>query len=102
MHTLKEIDENDFNAIIKNKKSAVVEFSAKWCSACKLTEPVVSDVALKHPDIIFSKIDVAKNPGLASKMGVMSLPNIFIIKKGKIADQIIGATSEKILENKIK
>lgn len=99
---LNEWNEKEFNQFLKDKKSGVVEFGAVWCNACKSTEPIISGVAKKHPDLSFGKIDVAKNPGLASRMGVMSLPNIFIIKKGKVADQIIGATNAKILENKIK
>lgn len=99
---LKEWDEKDFNQLLKNELAAIVEFGATWCGTCKQTEPMVAEVSLKFPEVSFSKIDVAKNPGLASRMGVMSLPNILIINKGKVVDQIIGATNRTALENKIK
>jgi thioredoxin 1 len=100
--SLKEWQEKEFNEIMKSKRSAIIEFGAPWCTACKLTEPMIADLELKYKDVSFAKIDVGKSPGLASKMGVMSLPNILLIKNGKVIDQIIGATTKKILEEKIK
>lgn len=100
--TLREFKDSEFNDLIKSKKDAIIEFGAPWCAACKLTEPIIAGIEESNQNILFGKIDVAKAPGLASRMGVMSLPNIFIIKAGKVADQIIGAATKKSLEEKIK
>lgn len=102
MKTLTEWQEKEFNEFLKTKKNGVVEFGAPWCHACKLTEPLVAEMAVDHPDIVFAKIDVAKNPGLASRMGVMSLPNILFLNSGSVKEQIIGATNKKTLEDKLK
>lgn len=99
---LKEFDDKRFNEFIKSKLSGLIIFSAPWCAACKLITPVIEKVAQINKDLVYAKIDVAKNPGLASKMAVMSLPNILLIKNGKVAEQIIGATSQKELEKKLK
>lgn len=79
-----------------------VFFSAPWCAACKTVTPMVEKITAENSDCQFVKIDISKNPGLASRLGVMSLPNILIIKKGKVADQIIGAPTQKVLEEKIR
>ncbi len=99
---LNEWQEKDFLAAQKEKGVLVVEFSAPWCAACKTTEPIIAELSKDYKNIKFAKIDVAKNPGLASRMGVMSLPNIIIFKEGKVKDQIIGAASKKGIEDKIK
>ena len=99
---LKEWQEKEFNDFLKAKKIGVVEFGATWCSACKATEPIVAELSSQYDKIDFAKIDVAKNPGLASRMGVMSLPNIFFINGGRVKDQIIATTSRKEIEEKIK
>jgi thioredoxin 1 len=99
---LQEFREKEFNELIKSKGNAVIEFGAPWCAACKLTEPIICEAQKKYPEISFAKIDVGKMPGIASRMGVMSLPNILVIKNGKVADQVIGTTTKKILEEKIK
>lgn len=99
---LENWQEKDFNDFIKSKKTGLILFSAPWCAACKLTTPIIEDLAKNNPDFPFAKIDVSKNPGLASKMGIMSLPNILLINGGKVKDQIIGSTNKKEIETKIK
>jgi len=94
--------EKDFLTAQKDKLVCVVEFSAPWCNACKATEPIVAELSKSYPSVRFAKVDVAKNPGLASRMGVMSLPNIFFINGGNVKDQIIGATNRKALEDRVK
>ncbi len=100
--TLKKWQEKEFNEFIKAKKSGVIEFSAPWCGACKLIEPILNEVAKDFPEISLAQIDVSSNPKLAAKMGVMSIPNILFFSKGKVADQSIGMTNKTVLENKIK
>ncbi len=99
---LPEWQEKDFNELMKTKSSAIVEFGAPWCGSCKTTEPIIAGVQKDYPKIKFAKIDVGKAPALASKMAVMSLPNIMIIKEGKVVDQIFSVPTKKILEEKIK
>lgn len=99
---LKDFSEADFNLFVKSKLSGLIIFSAPWCAACQLMTPILENIALARNDLVVAKIDVLNNPGLASRMAVMSLPNIFIINKGKVADQIIGATSQKVIEKKLK
>ena len=77
-------------------------FSAPWCAACKIVAPILEGVAKDFDNMTFGKVDVSKNPGLASRYGVMSLPNILIFSKGKVADQIIGATSKSDIQNRLK
>ena len=97
-----EWQEQDFTTALKTKDVTVVEFGAPWCNACKMTEPVVEELAKDYSNIKFAKIDVSKNPGLASKMGVMSLPNILILSEGKVVEQIIGAANRVKIEEKLK
>lgn len=98
---LNEWQESDFEAALKEKSVCVVEFSAPWCATCKATEPIVAQIAQTKTEIKFAKIDVSKNAGLASRMGVMSLPNIFFIADGKIKEQIIGLASKIKIEEKL-
>lgn len=99
---LEKLTEKDF--LLKTKRGiALVEFWAPWCHGCKLVEPYLNDLAKVYNDAIkFSKVNVTENPGLASRLGVMSLPNILIFVNGKVKEQIIGATTKKGIEDKIK
>ncbi len=99
---VEELKEKDFK--IKTQKGIVlVDFWASWCHACKTVEPYLNDLAKTWDSKIkFYKINVTQNPGLSARMGVMSLPNILIIENGKVKEQVIGTTSKKAIEDKIK
>lgn len=99
---VEELKEKDFNTKIKGG-IVLIDFWAKWCHACKTIEPHLAElVKIWNDKVRFYKVDVTKNPGLSSRLGVMSLPNILIFKDGKIKDQIIGLATKKTIENKIK
>lgn len=100
--TLQEFKEKEFNEFLKSKENGLALFSAPWCAACKIIIPIIKKIAESYDKIIFIKIDVSKSPGLASKMGVMSLPNIIIFNKGKVVSQIIGTTTQKDIEKNLK
>lgn len=102
MSSIKEFQDKDFNDFVKAKKSGLVIFSASWCGACKIVAPIITKIAQNYPKLDFIKIDVSNSPELASKMGVMSIPNMIFFNKGKVVEQIIGAASEKDIEARIK
>ena len=99
--SLPEWQEKDFNDFISKGGTGVVEFGAPWCAACKATEPNMVEVSQTQKGMDFAKIDVGKNPELASKMGVMSLPNVIIFSNGKVKEQMIGMTPVKTLQEKL-
>jgi len=99
---VEELIEKDFTGKIK-KGITLVEFWAKWCHGCKIVEPYLDDLAkIWNDQVRFYKVDVTQNPGLSSRLGVMSLPNILIFENGKIKEQIIGTATKKGIEDKIK
>jgi len=100
--TLENWPEKKFKDFLKNKGVGVIEFGAPWCAACKSIDPILGDLSKEQKDVTFAKIDVSKNPGIASRMGVMSLPNILFINGGKVRDQIIGSATRKAIQEKIK
>ena len=53
----------------------VIDFNAKWCGPCRRMEPILKDLALKYDgQIIIYKVDVDKEPELASLFGISSIP----------------------------
>lgn len=100
--SLKEWSPKDFSEFIKAKTNGLVLFSAPWCSACNTVTPYIAALQNQFQNLAFAKIDVSKNPGLASRYSIMSLPNILFFKTGRVTEQIIGTTSKKTIEEKLK
>ncbi len=84
-------DENFDEFIAASIKPVVIDFWAKWCQPCKQISPILDELSTEREDIIIAKLEVDENPKTAAKYQIRSIPNIMIIKDGKIAAQKLGA-----------
>lgn len=91
-------DENFESEVLNSDVPVLVDFFAEWCGPCKMMGPVVDKIAQEYEGKAkVGKIDIDKNPGLAGKYNVMSVPTFMVFKQGKIVDTVIGAVSKEEL-----
>ncbi len=82
---------NDDDSALNAAKVALLDVWATWCGPCKMIAPVVEDLSEEFADRAeFYKADAEENPGLAKKLRVMSIPNIVIMKEGKVTARHVG------------
>ena len=72
-------------------------FSATWCPACQMFEPVFLEVGSKK-DFPMFKVDVEQHEELAGAAGVQGIPNLVVFKEGKVVDRLVGFVSPEDLE----
>lgn len=74
----------NFNTIIDSNQAVLVDFHADWCGPCKMLAPILKQVKEELKETIkIVKIDVDKNPVLASKYQVRGVPTMILFKNGK-------------------
>lgn len=85
-------------------KSGVVliDLWAEWCGPCKAMNPVIEELASEYAGkAVIAKLNVDDNPDVPTKFNVRGIPTFLLFKNGELQDKIVGATSKKILQEKI-
>lgn len=82
---------NDDDSALNAAKVALLDVWATWCGPCKMIAPVVEALSEEFAGKVeFFKADAEENPGLAKKLRVMSIPNLVIMKEGKVTARQVG------------
>ncbi|MCH4147417.1 MAG: thioredoxin [Prevotella sp.] len=87
----------------KGERPAIVDFYATWCGPCKMTAPVLDSLAIEYAGRVdFYKVDVDKQPELASTFGIQSIPALMFIPKEGQPRMSVGAMMRPELEKAIQ
>ncbi len=83
---------SDFDNIISQNQNVLVDFWATWCGPCKMVGPIMEQLASDYEGkAVIVKVDVDKEPELAARFGIQSIPTIILFKNGKQAASDVGA-----------
>ena len=104
MSNLINVDETNFEEVVLNAKTPVlVDFWAEWCGPCRMISPIIEQLSEEYEGkVLVGKVDVDANPEVSMKYGIRSIPTVLILRDGQIVDKQVGATTKKVLTDKIE
>lgn len=94
---VREVDEGMFDGLIK-EGVVLVDFFATWCPPCKMMHPVIEELSQEYEGKAkVVQVDVDKNPRLAMRYSIMSVPTFIVFSDGTPIATVIGAVPKQEL-----
>lgn len=71
-----DFEKNPSEWVYKGQKPCLIDFYADWCGPCRITSPILDELAAEYGDqIVIYKVNVDYEKELAGVFGVRSIPS---------------------------
>ena len=100
---IKHVSDATFEStVLQSSTPVLVDFWAEWCGPCRMIGPHIEEMAKEYDGkALIAKVNVDSNPEISYKYGVRSIPTVLYLKNGEVVDKQVGATSKKVLSDKL-
>lgn len=101
--TTVEITDKNYQQVLSENKTVVVDFWAAWCGPCRAIGPVIDELSGEYEGrAVIGKLNVDEHQKTAADFGITSIPTVLFFSNGKLADSVKGAVPKSILEAKLQ
>jgi len=100
LHVIEATSETFVREVIERSSAVpvVVDFWAPWCGPCRMLSPVLEKLAGEYGGkFVLAKVDIDQNPDVAGQFGVRSIPAVFGVRDGAVADAFVGVQPESVI-----
>jgi len=90
--TIPLVDLPTFDSLAAEPGVTVFDFTAAWCGPCRMLDKVLEPLAAElRGRVRFAAVDVDREPALAQRLLVKSMPTLVVWRDGREVGRIVGA-----------
>ena len=101
-HVIEATSETFVREVIERSSTVpvVVDFWAPWCGPCRMLSPILEKLAGEYGGkFLLAKVNSDQNPDVAGQFGVRSIPAVFGVRDGAVADAFMGVQPESVIRS---
>lgn len=106
MEVIHLTDSNFEKEVLQSDIPVLVDFWAERCGYCKMLLPVIAEIAKTAVEFKVGNVNTDTETDLVRKYKIMSIPALFVFKKGKPVANTVGFIPEEeireFVQNAIK
>ena len=95
-----KINDNNFEKeVMQSKKPVILDITSTSCPPCLIMIPTLIGIAKNYPDIKIATVGIDE-PGIdkiKATLPIQAFPTFFLVRDGKIVNQLVGAVKEEEL-----
>ncbi len=95
-----ELEEDNFQTLLNENETVVVQYTAVWCGNCRVMKPKFKRIAGENEQVAFVLIDAEKFPEARKFASVNNLPTFATFKNAVLVNQV-QTNKEDLLKNLI-